>query len=202
MRLIAFLLVVCGVVSTSGLQVRAPDRLLPERLLEDVSLLDAPNELRVVASRTSLIYSTRSGESQVNLHSYLTYFEGKFWASWSSAPVNAEDSPSHYVRYSSSTDGHHWEQSTVLVADPDGPDKPGRWYARGIFVHQGKLSALCAYLEGKSATPTPVEWSNLRLVRFEWNGSRWDNRGTYLEKLHEQLPSGVAQQPPADELPR
>ena len=187
-RTTAFLLVLFGLV---GAGVPAQQASKPERLLADVSLLAAPAHLKVVVAKTSLIHSTRSGQSQVNMHSYLSYFNGRFWASWSSSPVNAEDSPSQMVRYSTSTDGHRWEESQILVGDPDGPDKPGRWIARGIFVQQGKLQALNAYLEGNSVTPKREEWSNLRLVRFEWNGNRWENRGTYLENCMNNYPPQV-----------
>jgi hypothetical protein len=167
---------------------RAPK---PEKLLADVSLLEAPQQLKMVVAKTSLIHSTRSGQSQSNMHSFLTYFDGKFWAAWSSSPDNAEDSPRQLVRYATSKDGHLWEESRILAADPDGPDKPGRWLARGIFVLQGKLQALCAYLEGKSEAPKQEEWSNLRLVRFEWNGKGWENRGTYLENCMNNYPPRV-----------
>ena len=160
----------------------------PEKLLADDSLLAAPLQLKLVPAKTSLIYSTRSGQSQSNMHSYIVYFDGKFWASWSSGPINAEDSPSQFVRYSTSKDGHHWSESQTLVADPDGPDKPGRWIARGMFVEQGKLQAFCVYLEGNSVPPQRDEWANLRLVRFEWNGNRWESRGTYLENCMNNYP--------------
>ncbi|MEP7272991.1 MAG: exo-alpha-sialidase [Acidobacteriota bacterium] len=185
MRSAAFLFLLLGL---TGIWVTSQEAPKPERLLADVLLLETPEQLKVVAAQTSLIHSTSAGQSQVNMHSYLIYFDGRFWASWSSGPVNSEDSPSQFVRYSTSRDGHHWDESQILVADPDGPDKPGRWLARGIFVQEGKLHALCVYLEGNSIGPPPVEWSSLRLVRFEWSGNRWVNRGTYLENCMNNYP--------------
>jgi hypothetical protein len=185
MRFSAVLIVIFGLASFWSNSYQAPK---PERLLADDSLLASPQKLKVLAAKTSLIHSTRSGQSQSNMHSFLTYFDGRFWAAWSSSPDNAEDSPRQLVRYATSKDGHHWNESQILVADPDGPDQPGRWIARGIFVQLGKLQALCAYLEGNKGTPQGDEWANLRLVRFEWTGNRWENRGTYLENCMNNYP--------------
>lgn len=160
----------------------------PERLLADDSLLEAPQRLPLVPARTSTIHRARIGHSQFNLHSYIAYFDGKYWVIWSSSPIN-EDSPGQSIRYSTSRDGHRWEESRILAADPDGPEHPGRWIARGIFVQGGRLQALCAYQEGSRETPQGEEtWSKLKLVRFEWSGKAWENRGTYLDNCMNNYP--------------
>jgi iduronate 2-sulfatase len=160
----------------------------PANLLAPGDLLASPLTLELIPSRTSPIYRAAKGEWQFNLHSYLTYYQGKFWAVWSSGRID-EDSGSQVVRYATSTDGHTWAPSQVLAGDPDGPDKPALWITRGIYVDSGKLHALAAYGEGPRQTPQGREsWRNLRLVRFEWTGKTWANRGTYLENCMNNYP--------------
>jgi hypothetical protein len=160
----------------------------PAVLLADPAKLASPMDLKLVPSRTSMVYKARQGEWQFNLHSYLAHFDGKFWAIWSSGRVD-EDSPSQLIRYATSTDGHNWNESLVLAEDPDGPDNPGRWIARGVFVLEGKLTALAAYLEGsREATPRPETWVNLRLMRFEWDGKAWKRRGVFVENCMNNYP--------------
>ncbi|MEO7652488.1 MAG: exo-alpha-sialidase, partial [Bryobacteraceae bacterium] len=134
------------------------------------------------------VYRAEQGGWQFNLHSYLAWYDGKFWAVWSSGRAD-EDSGNQVIRYSSSTDGHTWAPSKILVDDPDGPGKPGLWIARGAYVQEGKLQALAAYGEGARETPQGREsWHNLRLVRFEWTGANWANRGTLLDNCMNNYP--------------
>lgn len=164
---------------------RAAER-APERLLMDASLLASPTELAVVPARTSPVYLAQAGESQSNLHSYVTYFDGRFWASWSSGPVD-EDSGAQTIRYATSQDGHRWDYGGILADDPDGPEGAGYWIARGIFVRDGRLQALNAFRGGPTQTPQGrAERSTL--VRFEWTGTRWENRGTYLDDCLSNYP--------------
>lgn len=158
------------------------------KLLASDDLLASPQTLELIPSRTSPVYRAEKGEWQFNLHSYLAYHQGKFWAVWSSGRVD-EDSGNQVVRYSTSADGHTWAPSGILAEDPDGPDKPGLWITRGIFAQDGKLYALAAYGEGPRQSPEGREsWHNLRLVRFEWTGKAWANRGTYLENCMNNYP--------------
>src|SRR5262249_11306690 len=61
--------------------------------------------------------------------------------------------------------------------------------ARGIYVQEGKLQALAAYGEGPRPTqPLRESWHNLRLVRFEWTGKAWANRGTYIDNCMSNYP--------------
>ena len=163
----------------------------PEHLLSAPSLLATPMELPVVPSHTSTVFLAEEGKWQSNLHSYITYFEGRFWVTWSSSREK-EDGSEQVIRYSTSNDGHHWAESSLLADDPDGPDRPGRWIARGIFVQDGKLQALNARLDGPRETPEGREsWSNLRLMRFEWTGEGWENRGIYIENCMNNYPPRV-----------
>jgi hypothetical protein len=100
-----------------------------------------------------------------------------------------EDSPSQLIRHATSLDGHTWSEARILVDDPDGPDKPGRWIARGVFVLDGRLTALVALLDGPRDTPQGREsWTNLRLMRSEWDGSRWKDAGLFLGNCMNNYP--------------
>ena len=160
----------------------------PDVLLADAAKLASPKELKLIPSKTSSVYKAKQGEWQFNLHSYLTYHDGKFWAIWSSGRVD-EDSPSQLIRYATSADGHTWSEAQILADDPDGPDKPGRWIARGVFVLNGKLTALLARLDGPRDTPQGHEsWMNLHLMRFEWNGGKWKESGMFLDNCMNNYP--------------
>jgi predicted neuraminidase len=146
-------------------------------LLSDEKLLAAPRTLRVAEGRTSTVYRAKQGDYQFNLHSYITRFENKFWAVWSSGLVD-EDRNGQIIRYASSRDGHTWSESGIVAADPDGAEGEGRWIARGVFVHAGKLTALLAYIETRKETPRGIDyWPNLRLMRYEWDGRKWNSAG-------------------------
>ncbi|MEP7361629.1 MAG: exo-alpha-sialidase [Acidobacteriota bacterium] len=160
----------------------------PARLLRDEGSLKNPMELKLLPSKTSSIYKAEKGGWQFNLHSYITYYDGKFWAIWSSGRVD-EDSPSQGIRYATSKDGHSWSESQMLAPDPDGPEGLGRWIARGIFVDGGKLYALTAYMEGGTDVGKRREaWHNLRLMRWVWTGSAWRDMGLYLTNCMNNYP--------------
>lgn len=170
-------------------QMDSPQRVRhPEILLADPGKLASPADLALTPGKTNTVFRAQAGEWQFNLHSYLGYHDGMFWAIWSSGRVD-EDSSSQLIRYATSRDGHTWSEARVLADDPDGPDGPGRWIARGIFVLNGKLTALAAYLEGPRDTPQGREsWANLRLTRFEWTGERWRQAGVFLENCMNNYP--------------
>jgi pimeloyl-ACP methyl ester carboxylesterase len=154
----------------------------PARLLADSSLLARPAEIAQAPARHSVVFRGREGESQFNLHSYVAFHEGRFFAIWSSSKVGEED-PDQLIRYSTSQDGHRWAEAKTLVADPDGAEGPARWIARGLFVAGGKLHALGAYIESADYGKREREavWKKLRLMRFEWNGKRWLERGVFAD---------------------
>jgi hypothetical protein len=179
-------------MTSSGLLLAfgAPER-SPEKLLSDPSLLATPMELPLVPSQTSPVFLAEAGKWQSNLHSYLTYFDGRFWVTWSSSRER-EDGSEQVIRFTTSKDGHHWAESSILVDDPDGPDRPQRWIARGIFVQDEKLLALNARLDGPRETPEGREsWANLRLMLFEWTGEKWEDRGIYIENCMNNYPPRV-----------
>lgn len=163
-----------------------------ERLLEDAGALADPMSLTEAEGQTSTVFRGVENESGFNLHSYLAYHDGLFWAMWSSSQVGEED-PDQCVRYATSTDGHTWSEARILAEDPDGPDQPARWIARGLFLENGKLTALAAYIEsadyGKRGEG--VVWQNLRLMHFEWDGEAWRDAGVYADNCMSNFPPAM-----------
>jgi len=160
----------------------------PSALLADPNLLTAPRVLPVIDGRTSTIYRAKQGDYQFNLHSYITRFENKFWAIWSSGLVD-EDRNGQIIRYATSQDGHKWSESGVVAADPDGEAGEGRWIARGIFVAGGKLTALLAYTETRRETSRGTDfWPKLRLMRYEWDGRAWKDAGLFQNDCMNNYP--------------
>lgn len=139
--------------------------------------------------RHSTVFRGEKGKSGFNLHSYLAFHDGRFWAVWSSAALDEED-PDQHVAFATSANGHHWEAPRVLAPDPDGPAGPKRWIARGISLRDGKLTALGALVEsadyGKRGKD--VVWKNLNLVEFEWKDGRWNNRGVFAADCMNNFP--------------
>lgn len=163
----------------------------PETLLADGTALAAPSELRPAHGQHSMVFRGVEGESGFNLHSYLQHFDGRFWAMWSSAKVGEED-PDQHVVFATSKDGRTWSAPRTLASDPDGPEGPKRWIARGLFVEGGRLHALAALVEsadyGKRGKDTV--WKNLRLMRFSWTGSAWTEAGVFAEDCMNNFPPG------------
>lgn len=161
----------------------------PDRLLADPASLATPLELRRAPGRTSMVYRAEQGQWQFNLHSYLAHHDGRFWAMWSSGRVD-EDSSNQFLQYATSRDGHSWSPAQTLAADPDGEDKPQRWIARGLFLYNGRLTALAALMEsadygqrGKGEV-----WRNLQLVQFTWTGKQWTNAGIFASDCMNNYP--------------
>ena len=170
-------------VCLTGLMLlNGADHAAPERLLESDDLLQNPKELPLAKGRTSTVFRGESGASGFNLHSYLAWHDGQFFAMWSSARVGEED-PDQFLRYAVSKDGHTWSKSETLAADPDGPDGPQRWIARGFVTSGGKLHALGALV--RSATygqrGKGVVWDGLQLMRYTWDGKKWTASGVFAD---------------------
>lgn len=141
----------------------------PARLLVGDGALADPNQLKEVPAQTAIVYRAEAGQWQFNLHSFLAFHEGKFWAIWSSGRVD-EDSSSQLIRYATSKDGLTWSDAEILVPDPDGESGPWRWMASGVHVEDGKLVALGSLNQGFRGNKI---WADAQLVRFEWTGSQW-----------------------------
>ena len=157
-------------------------------LLDNAASLASPSGLALAPSKTSAVHRAQAGEWQFNLHSYIAWHQGKFWAVWSAGRVD-EDSGQQRIHYATSADGHQWSEAQVLVDDPDGPQGPALWIARGVFTQNGHLYALAAYNEGSRREAEPREsWHNLDLVRFEWDGKSWRKLGSYVKNCMNNFP--------------
>lgn len=148
-----------------------------------------PKDFPLVKAQHSVVFKGVKGDSGFNLHSYIAYFDNRFWAIWSSAKEDEED-PDQHLRYATSTDGHTWTASAVLAADPDGDSGPLRWIARGIWVENGHLQALGARVasadygkRGKQAV-----WKDLNLFHFTWNGTAWVDQGIFAKACMNNFP--------------
>jgi len=148
-----------------------------------------PFAFAAAKGRHSHVFRGVEGKSGFNLHSYLAHHDGRFWAIWSSAAAHEED-PDQQVVYATSADGHTWSAPKVLARDPDGPAGPARWIARGLFLREGRLTALAAYQEsadyGKRGRD--VVWKNLRLVYFQWESNEWKEKGVFANDCMNNFP--------------
>ncbi len=88
----------------------------PAKLLADDTLLANSDSLPVVPARTATVFRAEEAQWQFNLHSFIAYHAGKFWAIWSSGRVD-EDSSSQFIRFATSTDGEHWSDSGVVAGE-------------------------------------------------------------------------------------
>lgn len=160
-----------------------------ERLLAEDTLLASPGDLPLVGRSTSTVYRGIESHSKFNLHSYLAVHENRLWAMWSSSRVGEED-PDQLLRYATSPDGHHWSEAKVLAADPDGPEGPQRWIARGLYKDAGRLSALGARIGRASYRDrgSGDVWGDLKLMRFEWSGSSWISAGGFADDCMNNFP--------------
>lgn len=161
-----------------------------EHLLADPASLANPAGLPLVKATYSVAFKGKAGESGFNLHSYLAYFEGKFWLIWSSSMVHEED-PDQHILYATSSDGHTWSEAKILAADPDGPTGPQRWITRGVFVENGHLYALGGLVasadygqQGKGI----VVWRGLQLIRFIWTGTEWKRDSVFADNCMNNFP--------------
>lgn len=160
-----------------------------DHLLKDSATLADPGNLTIIPATFSTAFVGKTGESGFGLHSYLQFFQGKYFLIWSSSRVHEED-PDQHILYSTSTDGHHWSPALTLAADPDGPTGPQRWITRGLFIERGHLYALGAFVASADYKNqgNGVVWRDLRLVRFLWTGKTWKEDGTFAEDCMNNFP--------------
>ena len=141
----------------------------PTQLLENSNAFADIADLPLIPSKTSMIYRAKKGEWQFNLHSYLIRYDGKFWAMWSSGRVH-EAGRGNVIRFATSIDGHTWSKSGIITHSPQAKDgNPGYVVARGLFLRDGKLNALVAFMDDNIGSRDVYKkgWENLRLMRFE-----------------------------------
>lgn len=161
----------------------------PERLLAEDAALATPVDLALISGKTSTVFRGVEQQSGFNLHSYLAVHRGRLWAMWSSSKVGEED-PDQLIRYATSADGHRWSKAEVLVGDPDGPDQPKRWIARGLYVDEGRLTALAALIDRAAYRDRGIGdvWGDLKLMRFVRKGEVWSPKGVFADDCMNNFP--------------
>jgi len=134
------------------------------------------------------VISRGDSEWHYRLHTYLVYFDGKFWCMWSHGPI-VEDKPTQHIRYAVSEDGIHWSEPRVLV----GPSsREGfRHIARGFWLWgDGKLRALASHDEALKNGVTHFFGESLELRSYLWDSrsGSWEYEGVVFEDTINNFP--------------
>lgn len=64
-------------------------------------------------------FDEAKGSGGVNQHSYLTFYDNKYWLMWSDGP-GVEDRVGQVVKYATSPDGLNWTEPDFLTHYPEG----------------------------------------------------------------------------------
>lgn len=131
----------------------------------------------------------------VNQHSYLIYYDGKFWVMWSDGP-GVEDRVGQVVKYATSPDGVTWTDPEFLTPYPpdSGPDSPHyntrtnegfRWISRGFWQRDGELFALASLDEAAGFFGPGLE---LRAFRWNREEGAWEDFGLVQDNAINNFP--------------
>ncbi len=102
-------------------------------------------------------------------HSYLAWFDGRYWAMWSHGR-RQEDYPEQHVEYSTSLDGLNWTEAKTVVGPS--PEKDFRYIARGFWIYDGQLLALASHDESYDETGKKKLFGpSLELRSYRWDAS-------------------------------
>jgi hypothetical protein len=85
----------------------------PSVLLEQGDAFADFDALPVWPGKTSTVHRAVEGQWQYNLHAYLIFHEGRFWAMWS-AGYKDEGARGQRIHYATSTNGHAWNDTKML----------------------------------------------------------------------------------------
>ncbi len=121
------------------------------------------------------------------LHSYLAFFEGKYWAMWSHGR-HVEDHPTQHLRYSTSSDGLTWSEPR-MIAGP--PTRDGfRFISRGLWVREDKLIALASHDESYHEGRVRFFGPSLALHAWEWlpAAKQWKSLGVIAKGAINNFP--------------
>ncbi|MBL8177045.1 MAG: alpha/beta fold hydrolase [Bryobacterales bacterium] len=125
----------------------------------------ALDALLPVPVETITVYRGVETMTGFNMHPYLAWFDGRFWAIWSCNKIR-DLQAGQYVRYATSRDGVTWSESRMLT--PSEEKENYRYFARGLWVRNGELIALAA----RDEAVRPLFGPGLELRGYRWNG-RW-----------------------------
>lgn len=98
-----------------------------------------------------------------NMHPYIAWHAGRFWAMWSTNRVRDLQS-GQYVRFATSADGRTWSAPEALTPSEEG----FRTFARGFWIRDGELIALAA----RDEAVRPLFGPGLTLLGYRWNPVR------------------------------
>ncbi len=140
----------------------------------------------------SVIYRSEAGGWQYNHHQGIVWFEGRFFASWSSAQVY-EDTSNQLVRFATSTDGRTWSPDAHLAPDHDGPDGPRFQSASGFWQRDGILYGLAGYSVGLYTREEDIDRGHKHVLweAYRWTGRDWEPAGTLQKDFWPNYGDGV-----------
>lgn len=115
--------------------------------------------------RRHVVYQAVEGKTGFNMHPYIAWHAGRFWAMWSTNRIRDLQS-GQYVRYATSVDGKRWSEARALTPSEEGY----RTFARGFWVRDGELIALAA----RDEAVRPLFGPGLTLLGYRWNGQRFE----------------------------
>ncbi len=156
-------------------------------------------KLKRVRHERGVIFPGKPPTSGYNMHGYLAFFNGRYWAMWSCGK-EFEDVSGQYVRYAISENGLEWSPSAILI--PPDPTGEMRYFARGLWIRDGELLALASRDEAWSIVDGVRKKGrlfgpSLQLIAYRWNASTsaWEYKGVVLDDTinnypPKQLPSG------------
>lgn len=113
------------------------------------------------------VFRAREQTAGFNMHPYLAWFQGRFWAMWSTNRVR-DLQAGQYVRYATSRDGVHWSDPAAVT--PSEEANHHRYFARGFWVRDGELWALAA----RDEAVRPLFAKDLELRAYRWRDGRFD----------------------------
>lgn len=176
----------------------------PAHMYEPVELKGAPesydwSKLKRVPHERAVIYAGQPPTHGFNMHGYLTFFDGRYWAAWSCGN-EFEDVSGQHVRYATSKDGMNWEYGGIAI--PPDPKGEMRYFARGFWVRGNELLVLAARDEAWSVVDGvrkkgKLFGDSLALVayRYDTKAKAWNYHGVAIDDTinnypPKQLPSG------------
>lgn len=140
-------------------------------------------------------FSEAKSSGGVNQHSYLTFFNGKYWLMWSDGP-GVEDRVGQVVKYATSGDGLQWSEPDFLTPYPEGSGPASehyntrsengmRWISRGFWQRDGELLALAALDEAAG-----FFGPSLQLLAYKWNteSNSWEEKGLVYDNAINNFP--------------
>ncbi|MDR2674173.1 MAG: exo-alpha-sialidase, partial [Opitutaceae bacterium] len=174
-----------GILRAALLAKSAPWASLPQGardlswLTNQQKALENPGDLPRANGTRSTVYRAREGEWQFNMHPFIAWHDGLFFAIWSCGRVN-EDSSSQHLRYATSADGLNWSEAKILAADPDGEKGRFQWMAGGLHVRDGKLYAYGTLHKG-GQQKEGIAWKDAAAHQFRWTGKKWRDEGVIMD---------------------